>query len=324
MKTAPDNPERNVLPKSVSEEDLIRALDTSGYPLQGQVAELLTPDFFVIEEWGYVDSDTKTHRTLDVHAYRNLATDRTVSVKPDMALLIECKRSAYPYVFFSKVHRHRIPDFPRIGGMRKSGVSLRAPGKHRAETTARVLGLADLPFVSAGPPLSAAFSRAVNKGKAKPASAEELDHDGNVRLTGTDPWNTLILPLVKASDFHWRGSIVEGQNIAALYPRLILNISVIDAPMIFVETPNGKVHPTLTPWVRIIRHQTLEEKYAGYRWEVVDAVHADYFPTYVAEHVMPFAREFARRAVLMSEVLIRGGAVDNLETFDWSQIKVAK
>ena len=68
----PANPEKNSLSTGVNEAELIRAIDMSGYPLQGVVAGKLKEHFTVSEEWGYLDRDTKEHRSLDLHAFRQL------------------------------------------------------------------------------------------------------------------------------------------------------------------------------------------------------------------------------------------------------------
>jgi hypothetical protein len=51
------NPSTNEIPEWVAEPTLISAIEKSGYPLQGVVAEKLTATRFdVVEEWGFIDS----------------------------------------------------------------------------------------------------------------------------------------------------------------------------------------------------------------------------------------------------------------------------
>jgi hypothetical protein len=92
------NPKKNVLPPGVDEAELLRAIDTSGYPLQGLVAAKLSKHFKVSEEWGYLDRDTQDHRTLDLHAFRNFDAEPGATVQPGLVLLVECKRSVHPFV----------------------------------------------------------------------------------------------------------------------------------------------------------------------------------------------------------------------------------
>ena len=101
MRVHPANPERNCLPAGIDKSELIKAIETSGYPLQGTVASLLKQEFVIAEEWSYIDLDLKERRSLDVFAYRSLLQNCDQAVQPSLILLIECKRSRQPYVFFT-------------------------------------------------------------------------------------------------------------------------------------------------------------------------------------------------------------------------------
>ena len=74
------------------------------------------PDFAVTEEWGFVDRETGIYRTLDVFGYKNLVGKAKAGsrVEPGLVLLIECKRSELPYVFFKSPTQRRVNDFPAV------------------------------------------------------------------------------------------------------------------------------------------------------------------------------------------------------------------
>jgi hypothetical protein len=59
MRSQLNNPSGNELPKGVNESVLIQAIEPSGYPLRGTVANQLVSSLPVTEEWGYVDPDKK-------------------------------------------------------------------------------------------------------------------------------------------------------------------------------------------------------------------------------------------------------------------------
>src|SRR5689334_7072751 len=125
MRKASSNPPTNVIPSSIDEADLIRAVQTSGYPLQGVVAEKLERlEFKVTEEWGFIDSDSKQQRSLDIFAYKVLSGDHKDPISPRLALLIECKRTIHPYVFFKAVSEIPMSTFPVVAGVRGSGVNI--------------------------------------------------------------------------------------------------------------------------------------------------------------------------------------------------------
>src|SRR2546430_2614394 len=71
---------------------------------------------------------------------------------PDLALLVECKRSEHPYVFFQRITSRPIPGFPVIAGLRPT-ISIYAQGSNGVAETppSSVLGLDRLSFVASGP-----------------------------------------------------------------------------------------------------------------------------------------------------------------------------
>jgi len=102
MEQSANNPTANILGSGVTEADLAEAIRHSGYPLQTVIANYLRNRFMVQEEWGYVDRDTRELRTIDI-----LAQDRLYDLsaeqpyaRPILNLIIECKQSDLPFVFF--------------------------------------------------------------------------------------------------------------------------------------------------------------------------------------------------------------------------------
>jgi hypothetical protein len=120
-----DNPESNALKEGVTDAQLEAAVRASGYPLQRVVAEQLLGVFKVTEEWGYVDRETNIRRALDVFAFRRLR--ETPRLWLDLALLVECKRSDLPFVFFAAAAPQVPHEFPVVAGLRG-----RAPEIHVA------------------------------------------------------------------------------------------------------------------------------------------------------------------------------------------------
>ena len=100
MKISSENPESNVLGKGIEESDIALAVRASGYPLQIIVSKILGDKFHLIEEWSYRDGDTE--RTIDLLAEMQLFdfSEPQPRVRPTLNLLIECKQSDLPYIFF--------------------------------------------------------------------------------------------------------------------------------------------------------------------------------------------------------------------------------
>lgn len=308
MDKSPDNPSGNKLASGISESNLIRAIESSGYPLQGVVASKLQAEFGVTEEWGYIDRDTQELRSLDVFAFKKFGDEG--DLQPHLVLLIECKRSIHPYVFFKNVVDRKIPRFPKIAGLTRSSITVHeSSGNRSCETSgADVLGLAELPFIRPGPPHCSAFAKAVAQGE-------------KVTLSGSEPFNSLILPLVKATE-HASSLYAAESRPTRLFPTLILCFSVLDAPILLVNSPSEASRPFLAPWVRVQRqepHQDLgRTRQVHY---VVDVVHVDFLDEFISHQLMPFVDEFVSRAEKQKTVLFKSGTVEDLDNWRWDNIK---
>lgn len=322
MRVDPKNPPENILPAGTTPEALIAGIEASGYPLQGVVASQLKSDFDVVQEWGYIDRDTKEHRSLDVHAHRWLEDDRTANIQPSLSLLIECKKSSkHPYVFFRDVVRRKWSHFPRVSGIGHDSVPLSAGGTTRYYSASEVMGLPKLAFIGKGPAQCSSFGSGEPKPKSKPGTKQEAKPKyGTVKLSGLEPFHSIVLPLAKAVDYAVELNPYRRQP--TFFPSVLLCIAVLDAPMVLVESPQTTSDPVLTPWVRIRRQEAPKDgpQRAEYRHYAIDVVHAAFLSDYIAQHVLPFAQEFARRAQRLRAILVEGGSVQDLDNWSWDQI----
>lgn len=299
MEETSGNPARNRLPSGMSEATLVEGVHRSGYPVQGLVAHSLTENFLVVEEWGFIDDESGEHRTLDVYAHRDLAPtgDR---VEPGLLLLIECKRSEHPYVFFQTSGTRDLRGFPIVSGLTTVDVGISDGRRSTSCTPSEVLCLPELPFLASGPAVCSAFSQAIPNGK-------------KAKLSGADPYMRVILPLLKALR-HANRTFRLSVRQEDIFPCLQLAVCVLDAPMVLIESPAAVDAPVLSPWVRVIRREALREPDGSLRrrFFAIDFVHADYFGSFLQEHVHPFADQFAARAVGSADVLRRGARVPNI------------
>jgi hypothetical protein len=292
----------------MKEDELVRAITASGYPLQGIVARKLMDSFTVTEEWDYADDDTGAHRNLDLLAVHNLARheDRPIGA---VNLLVECKRSRHPFVFFQKATYRPVPRFPVVAGVPGDSVTITELGSNRSKqlSPAEALGLDGEAFVWTGPPECTTMSRAVARGK-------------KVALSGAEPFRALVLPLVKAmryaQGFYKRDSLPS-------FPIGLLAVAVVDAPMILVEEPDSADDPVLVPWVRLVRREPNPDQSsrARTRFYAIDVVHADFLSDFIAEHVMPFIGTFRERVISHKSVLNGRGKIDSFSDFEWSRIQ---
>lgn len=304
------NPPENKLHEGLNEEELIRSITTSGFPLQGVVANLLKSNYGVTEEWSYVDRDSEGLRSLDVFAFRKLTSSETIT--PYTVMLIECKSSIHPYVFFQNSVKRSFP-FPTICGLRPVNIKQRVGRENTFQKckAANVLGLDDTSFGKT-PPICSAFTQAIAKGS-------------KVHVSGTDPFNSIVMPLVKATDhamslYGFRSST---QN-SKLFPTLILNICVIDAPMLVVGNPDNGQSVRLEPWVRILRQEAKpNQRSIGYEHYVVDVVHRGYLKTFFNTRIEEFFDIYQKRVCDKSDIFHDYGVVDNLDSWSWTDVKIA-
>lgn len=200
------------------------------------MASKLDGYFSVTEEWGYIDRDSKDHRTLDIFAHKRLHEDNDAPIQPNLVLLIECKRSSHPYVFFENVIERSMPGFPFVSGLPRNRVSERP-----------------------------------------------------IRI----------------------------------FPTLTFCVSVLDAPMVLIESPKSASTPILIPWTRITKLEANPDPRSllRYRFYAIDAVHIDHFNEVLHDHILPFAVKFSERTVRLGNVLLNGGLASDLNNWGWDQIQ---
>lgn len=293
-----NNPDNNSLPQGVEESDVLDAVSRSGYPLQGIVGQmLLSAGFGIVEEWAFSDDETGNLRALDILANKWLfdINEGQPRVRPNLSLLIECKQSTLPYVFFPSSGQTGLLDFPLIAGLPHS--DLRITTDDSASTwnlpIVHGIGLDNHPFVT-GPPHCFIFSKAVRKGK-------------ELQLSGVDPFQSLVLPLVKALK-HFE-NINKPSNTALYFDgHATVGIGVLDAPMVAVAPQAADYRLEMVPWIRVLRHEYFERRLAWFdlRKFVLDLVHKDFLPEYLSTHLGPFADDYSR-LVLKHQNEIRHG-----------------
>jgi len=295
MKGTPNNPAENVLPSGITDALLSNAVISSGYPLQTLVAKKLSSDFAVAEEWGYIDRQNSEHRSLDVFASRDVHD--TSHLRVQVALLIECKRTELPYVFFKKALQQLPYDFPAVTGMKGKRLELHRAGiGSREVSVATFLKLKELEFIGSGPPVCSSLARAERQGN-------------QLNLSGEQPFKQIIFPLISA--LHHLFEFQKNMGTPSQSPICpSLSIGLLDAPMLIAEGDPESPLLSLCPWVRVVRQEAMQEtRFMTIQHYVVDFVHRHFLPVFIQNHVLPFAHQFARRAADHETVLRDGRAL---------------
>ncbi|MEX2227492.1 MAG: hypothetical protein WEB52_13700 [Dehalococcoidia bacterium] len=295
------NPGENRLPEGMTEADLRDAVVRSGFPLQSRLANALrtsTENFFVQDEYGYIDADlgAPTIRTIDLLVDLDLHPgSHGPEVHPELAMLIECKRSTLPFVFFAADEKLWIPNFPIIAGLPYPFFDLRTPEGHTPVRPAQALRIDQHPFAGHVPANAYSFSRAARSSK--------------LELTGADAYQSVTLPLLKAADYF---VTCERPNRPPYTLTIVLPVAVLDAPMLVFQSTNDEERLFACPWVRVARHSPAAPNVL-HRSQLyaIDVVHYAFFDTYLYRHVLPFARHAADLTLQHQAELLAGrGAID--------------
>lgn len=256
------------------------------------------------QEWAFIDSDTGEHRAIDICTeifLYDLVTIRRIRVRPRLTLMIECKQSNLPYVFFllpDTPDKVRARNFPVFAGLSQDIISIHEESVNRkiAVDLLDALGLDRHKFIDKCPAFSMSFAKCLRKGK-------ELE------LSGSEPFHALVMPLLKAVRHY---QLAQAPKPTARYfdCHLIIGIAVVDATMVGGEVSKTDNHLSLLPWVRIIRHLVGEnlDLFGRTTLFALDVVHKDFFEVYLRKHLFPFANDFSDLVFKHQEILASGKA----------------
>lgn len=310
MKSHPNNPPENDLQTGVSETELVAAVSKSGYPLQSVVSGILGANFSITDEWGFVDRGTGENRTLDIFAYKKLEP-HSDHLSVGLTLLVECKQSDHPFVFFP-LGESRVPrGFPAMFGFGRNKFELHKGNSTMYVAPADFACLGDMPFVGKGPPIAATFARAERKER------------GRFELSGSVPFNQVVLPLISAFT-HLQSKYVPTPNRDKYFASIVICLCVVDATMVVAtgtpEDPQLELHP----WVRTVRQEATEDKWEPNRFYVVDCVHRAFLAEYIEKHLLPFGHSVATRLIEKERIVMDGKAtVSDLSKWSWIDVQSA-
>jgi hypothetical protein len=308
-----------VWPDGFTEALIVAAVSASGYPLQTEVGKRLATEFVVQEEWPFLDSQTETPRALDILATRTLFRwpDNkllALRVRPHLALLVECKTSKAPWVFFKSVSTPDLGSFPLITGLRHAHLEIPALDGSWSLTPTQALGLQFDTFQGAASATASVFSKAVRKG----TSAE---------LSGSEAFLSVVAPL-SAAIRHYAQLAHPIETAEYFDAQMVIAACVTNAPLALIDATSASSSPQLLPWVRVIRNELNMQAHPFERVQpsVIDFIHVGFLGEYLSRYVLPFARVFARRCRRSALPLATGrGTLDPKARglFAWNYLRPA-
>jgi len=315
MREAKNNPKSNIIGSGITDSDIDKAIIKSGYPLQTIISDILRKDFYTQEEWSFIDPKTKEIRAIDIHAEKHLYefdSKNQPRVRPSLNMIIECKQSELPYVFFLSPHTVQTTNYPMFSGLFDKSISINTDDDNSTYNTAIIdcLGQREHRFLVNAVPSCMTFSKCVRKGK-------------DIVLSGTDAYQNLIMPLVKS--LQHLDNIERPPKTAYYFDgHITVGIGVVDGPMIGIKI-NGDKHETeLLPWVRVSRHESYENEDWTKRQKIfsIDIVHKDFFETYLNDNLLPFAKSLSEKMLKHHQVLAEGkGFAKGMGKQGWGKIE---
>ncbi len=280
-----ENPLRNALGVGLTLEKVETAIAKSGYPLQTHVAHILRNyGFRVSPEWSFIDRDSHDLRSMDLRASLRLYElgDQT-RARPALDLLIECKQSELPFIFFTGETLPWSARLPFVVGLKqdKFSVSTDRIGGSFTTDLQSAISLQSHRFNNTAP-IAYTMSKCQRKGS-------------DVILSGEEAYSGIVLPLVKALH-HLK--VAEAPPTTAHYfdVHYAVALAVLDAPMLKFE--NGSA--TMAPWVRLLRHEAGDSRLGKNDRGItvaVDLVHREFLDTYLRDHLIPAGQDFAAKVL---------------------------
>jgi hypothetical protein len=313
MKSTRTNPKGNTLPKGISDPEINSAIKKSGYPLQSVIANKLRKQFSCQEEWSYIDSKTNENRSIDIMAQMDLYDYKNQPrVRPILNLLIECKQSELPYVFFLCPEAIRSYFYPYICGLQSRDLTIYTDDDPSTWTMPLIeaFDLSEDKFFIGSVPNSMTFSKCVRQKK-------------EIELSGSDSFQSLVLPLLRSLQYFEKYNVPP--KTATYYDcHFPFAIGVLDSPMIGV-TINQRSHSTkLIPWVRLFKYESFESQnsYDRSKLFAIDIVHKDYFDSYIFTKLIPFVANFSSLVLKHTELIVKGKAfAKDMEKNCWTEIE---
>jgi hypothetical protein len=175
-----------------NEEQIVAALEDSGYLFEQDVATYLeSKDFHVETSWAYLDVEQQKSREIDVRAIREVAKDETNKIQIFVELLVECKAFDSPLVFIERLKNQRelmnAAPGEYVFPIRRYEKKLTGNSYQEVDPFVH-LKLRDKHYYFRETMKATQFSKIVRKGKEWVANHEGI-------------YDSLILPMAKLLDF---------------------------------------------------------------------------------------------------------------------------
>ena len=303
----------------MAEEDILRILRDSGYPLEQEIASSLEKmKWNFTLNYAFMDIETNVSREIDLLAERNVSLENLMKalnkevnkehkgqgwktigerVRLSVELLVECKKIKSPIVFFCRPKQtsdffpHQADDIVQYSGVKPEIVvkPLNQRSRH-IFTVGQLLRFGDLSHYSRNGEKATQFCKIYKSGKSLKADHAEV-------------YQSFIVPLIKA---------VAHQKIARqVKPSWVFFDMFLQYPVIVIDGEILKADPECktvekTNHVELVRNYYSSKIGGTYR---IDVVSKSYFCEFIEKVLMPSVllidRELAQKVTAVAEGTMR-------------------
>lgn len=265
-----------------SEEQIIAALERSGYLFEQEVADKLEQlDFHVETGWAFQDPDQSKSREIDVRAIKRIFNDESKQLGVFIELLIECKASESPFVFLqrSKNEREKKNISPKEYLFPKKNFRHTiSPTSFREIPAFMHFDLHNHHYYYREDLKSTQFSKIVRKGNEWVANHEGI-------------YDSIVQPLAKALEYQRKSlkSTISGTGWKYIW--LVFPIVVLRDGLFAVDVSLPNLKPEPKGRVSFVRHLQSESVDGFY---LIDFIKISHLHQYIEKEIGSFSNEIIR------------------------------
>lgn len=267
-----------------NEQQIREAIDKSGYLFESQIGYLLREqDYLVTPNYNFEDAETGESREIDLHAILGYF-EEDLEICLEQLLLIECKKTSNPLVFFSKPKYKELKGFDEYFEIIGAPESFDVPRIKGVTSLEKYLKLSEFSHRYKLANTSSQFCMICRKG-----NEWEAQH-GPV-------YNGMILPLIKCLSSEkksYRKSIPKNYiHLEIIYP-----IVVVDSALYLMNSETNEMKRK--KWILFYRqYESKKVKLSA----MIDFVQCKHINTYLKEIKTSFTaiceRVIKRRKILL-------------------------
>lgn len=265
---------------SPSEEEILSAINSSGYLFEQEIGSILEKNSFYIQtNAAFKDEDEETSREIDVMGYKRVYWSEEKKISIGVTILTECKNNQSPFVFIKRnknaVDKLYCPPnflFPK----QEFHKSIEGkPNSYTIVPAFRHFNLDKLFPYSVGESKAVQFCKIIRKGKDWSAFHEGI-------------YDSILFPIIKCLEhFKKRDSKMldsEWKNYFIYFPIVVLNSKIFS---IETHLNPGKVNTeNYVSFTRDIHAKKIQGKY------LIDFVSKDGLQLFLDNHIKIFVDKF--------------------------------